>query len=149
MPAQVTGQDFPGKTIRGHVAEIAPIATKSTDASSTAKQVLTTIALDQNPSFLRDGMSADVDILTTDVPHAIVVPNDAIFKDKGQSYVWVVSNGTVQKRSIVKGRTGDTQTMIKSGLSAGETIVAQKSEELKDGSKVRPAPSASPMPSGT
>ena len=72
MPVIVTGEDFPGKTIHGHVATIAPIATKSTDATSTAKQVLTTIQLDQNPPFLRDGMSADVDILTTSIPHSIV-----------------------------------------------------------------------------
>jgi RND family efflux transporter MFP subunit len=149
MPARVTGQDFPGRTIFGHVAEIAPIATKSTDASSTAKQVLTTIALDQNPSYLRDGMSADVDILTTDIPHAIVVPNDAIFKQDGRAYVWVVANGAAQKRTVTLGRVSDTQTMVKSGLSAGDVIVAQKSEALKEGTKVKALPSPSPAPSPT
>ena len=85
MPVLVTGEDFPGKTIHGHVASIAPIATKSTDATSTAKQVLTTIQLDDNPPFLRDGMSADVDILTTSIPRSIVIPNDAISKQGGKS----------------------------------------------------------------
>ncbi|MBV8373161.1 MAG: HlyD family efflux transporter periplasmic adaptor subunit, partial [Candidatus Eremiobacteraeota bacterium] len=59
----ISGQDFPAKIVRGHVAQIAPVATKSTDPSSTAKQVLTTIALDSSPAFLKDGMTADVDIL--------------------------------------------------------------------------------------
>lgn len=151
MPARVTGQDFPGRTINGHVAEIAPIATKSTDASSTAKQVLTTIALDANPPYLRDGMSADVDILTTDIPHSIVVPNDAVFKEKNKSYVWIVVNGKAQKRPIVVGTAGDTTTLVKSGLAAGDVIVAQHAEALKEGAKVKPAPSASalPSPSGT
>ncbi|HKE36085.1 MAG TPA: efflux RND transporter periplasmic adaptor subunit [Candidatus Baltobacteraceae bacterium] len=149
MPARVTGQDFPGRTINGHVAEIAPVATKSTDASSTAKQVLTTIALDQNPSYLRDGMSADVDILTTNIPHSIVVPNDAVFKEKNKSYVWAIVNGIAQKRAIVAGKVGDTTTLVKSGLAAGDTIVAQHTEELKEGAKVKPAPSASPLPSAS
>lgn len=149
MPARVTGQDFPGRTINGHVAEIAPIATKSTDASSTAKQVLTTITLDQNPSYLRDGMSADIDILTTDIPHAIVVPNDAIFKEKGRPYVWVVKGGVAQKRAISRGKASDTQTMVRSGLAAGDVIIAQKSEEIKDGTKVKALPSPSPVPSPT
>jgi RND family efflux transporter MFP subunit len=147
MPADVTGQDFPGKTIRGHVAAIAPVATKSTDATSTAKQVLTTIALEQNPPYLRDGMSADVDILTTNIPHAIVVPNDAIVKEKGSAYVYVVVNGTARKRAIVLGRAGDTQTLVKSGLAAGDVIVAQKSTEIVDGTKVKPMASSSPAPS--
>lgn len=151
MPARVTGQDFPGRTISGHVAEIAPIATKSTDASSTAKQVLTTIALDANPPYLRDGMSADVDILTTDIPHSIVVPNDAVFKEKNKSYVWIAVNGKAQKRPIVVGTVGDTTTRVKSGLAAGDVIVAQHTEALKEGAQVKPAPSVSalPSPSGT
>jgi RND family efflux transporter MFP subunit len=147
MAARITGQDFPGHTIDGHVADVAPIATKSTDASSTAKQVLTTITLDQNPSYLRDGMSADVDILTSNIPHSIVVPNDAVFKQKNKPYVWVVANGVAQKRSVALGKTGDTQTVIVSGLSPGTVIVAQKNAEIKDGSKVKPLPSSSPLPS--
>jgi RND family efflux transporter MFP subunit len=153
MPVQITGQDFPGKTIHGHVATIAPIATKSTDASSTAKQVLTTIQLDENPPYLRDGMSADVDILTTDIPRSIVVPNDAISKENGKSYVYVVQDGTAHKRAIVTGKAGDTQTLVTSGLAAGDTIVAQKTPELVDGAKVKPmpmsSPSGSPSPSAT
>jgi RND family efflux transporter MFP subunit len=149
MPALVTGQDFPGKTIHGRVSAIAPIATKSTDASSTAKQVLTTISLEENPTYLRDGMSADVDILTTNVPHSIVVPNDAVFKEKGKSYVWVVRDGTAHKRAVVTGRAGDAQTLVTSGLAAGDTIVAEKALGIVEGSKVTPAPSASPSPSGT
>ena len=149
MPVLVTGEDFPGKTIHGHVATIAPIATKSTDATSTAKQVLTTIQLDQNPPFLRDGMSADVDILTTSIPRSIVIPNDAITKEGGKSYVYVVQDGTARKRSIVTGKAGDTQTLVKSGLAAGDTIVAQKPLGITDGAKVKAMPSASPSPSAT
>jgi HlyD family secretion protein len=145
--ANVTGQDFPGKTISGHVADIAPVATKSTDPSSTAKQVLTTIALDSSPPFLRDGMSADVDILTSYVPHAIVVPNDAVVRENGKTYAYVVVNGSAKKRPIVVGKAGDTQTQVLRGLSPGDTIVAGKVPGLADGSPVQPAPSASPSSS--
>lgn len=146
--ALVTGQDFPGRTIQARVASIAPVATKSTDASSTAKQVLTTIALDSSPSFLRDGMSADIDILTTDIPHALTVPNAAIVKEKGKSYVYVVKNGYASKRQITTGQAGDTTTIVKSGLMPGETIVAaQPTTPLADKAKVTPMPSVSPSPS--
>jgi HlyD family secretion protein len=145
--ANVNGQDFPGKTIAGHVADISPVATKSTDASSTAKEVLTTIALDASPSFLRDGMSADVDILTTYVPNAIVVPNDAIVKDGSHKYVYVVSGGAAHKRAIRTGKASDTQTQIVSGLSPGDVIVASKTVGLTDGRRV--TPKASPSPSSS
>jgi HlyD family secretion protein len=144
----VSGQDFPGKTIRGRVARIAPVATKSTDTTSTAKQVLTTIALDSSPPFLKDGMTADVDILTTYVPNALVVPNDAVAKDGSKSYVFVVEKGVARKRPIRVGRVADTQTWVSSGLVAGETIVAAKVPGLTDGKRVKPLPSPSASPGG-
>lgn len=149
----VTGQDFPGKTIAGHVLEIAPVATKSTDPSSTAKQVLTTIGLDASPEFLRDGMSADVDILTSYEPHSIVVPNDAVVREKGKTYVYVVdgpSTGSGQaahKRPVTVGKASDTQTRILTGVRSGETIVSVKIPGLADGMKVKPQPSPSPSSS--
>lgn len=143
----VTGQDFPGKTIPGHVAVIAPIAQKSTDTSSTAKQILTTIALDRSPDFLKDGMTTDVDILTTNIPHAIVVPNDAVVKDGGKTYVYVIKAGVATKRAIQTGRTGDTTTLVTSGLVPGDVIVAQNTPELSDGKHVTPMPSPSPTSS--
>jgi HlyD family secretion protein len=146
--ANVSGQDFPGQTIFGRVAHIAPVATKSTDASSTAKQVLTTIALDASPSFLKDGMTADVDILTTYVRNAIVVPNDAVSKIGSRSYVYVVENGIARKRAIGVGKVSDTTTWVRSGLSPGEVIIAQTVIGLTDGRRVKPLASPSPLPTG-
>ena len=144
----VTGQDFPGHTIVGRVAYIAPVATKSTDASSTAKQVLTTIALDASPSFLKDGMTADVDILTTYVRDAIVVPNDAVSKVGRRSYVYVVKNGIARRRSIGVGKVSDTTTWVRSGLSPGDVIVAQATVGLADGKRVKALPSPSSTSTG-
>ena len=142
--ANVSGQDFPGKIIPGHVAHVAPVATKSTDATSTAKQVLTTIALDSSPSYLKDGMTADVDILTTYVPNAVVVPNDAVTKTGSRAYVFVVGGGIARKRLVRIGRVADTQTWVASGLAPGDTIVATKVPGLTDGRRVKPVPSPSP-----
>ena len=144
--AEITGEDFPGKTLTGHVTRIAPIAIKSSDASSTAKQVLTTIALDRSPAFLKDGMTVDVDIITADVPHAIVVPNDAVTKSGGKSYVFVVHDGEASRRQIRVTRVGDTSTLVASGIRAGETVVVERNAAVVDGSNVTAAPSASPSP---
>src|SRR5581483_182462 len=104
---KITGEDFPGRTLTGYVSSIAPVATKSSDPSSTAKQVVTTIRLDGSPSFLRDGMSVDVDILTTDVRNAVVIPTAAINRDGKGSYVFVVRKGKLVKTYIVTGARND------------------------------------------
>jgi HlyD family secretion protein len=145
----VSGQDFPGKTIPGRVARIAPVATKSTDTTSTAKQVLTTIALDASPSFLKDGMTVDVDILTTYVPNALTVPNDAVNKDGSKSYVYVVEGGIARKRPIRVGKVSDTQTWVASGLAPGDAVVAAKVPGLAAGKRIKPLPTTKPSPSST
>jgi HlyD family secretion protein len=144
--ANITGQDFPGHVIPGHVMRIEPVAQKSTDTSSTAMQVLTTIALDQSPPFLKDGMSADVDILTSNLPHSIVIPTAAINKNGSNSSVYVVQSGIAKKRSVTLGRAGDSTTQVLSGLAPGDVIVAEKVPALTDGARVTPLPSASPSP---
>src|SRR5581483_8190304 len=130
---KITGEDFPGQTLSGYVSSIAPVAIKSTDPSSTARQVVTTIRLDGSPSFLRDGMTVDVDILTTDVRNAIVIPTAAIGKDGTGAYVYVVRGGKLVKTHITTSQKNDTQTVVKSGLAPGESVVAAKDPLLHDG----------------
>lgn len=142
----ITGEDFPGRTIVGRVAQISPIATKSTDASSTAKQVLTTIVLDSSPVFLKDGMNVDVDILTTDLHRALSVPNGALATQNGSSYVFVVAGGVAHKRRVTAGVVGDARTQVLGGLSPGESVVSQKYPLLTDGVRVQPTTSPSPLP---
>jgi len=143
--AVVSGEDFPGKHIAGRVADISPVATKSTDASSTARQVLTTISLDSSPSYLRDGMTVDVDIVTSDVKNALLIPSDAIVSENGKQYVYVVRKGIARKTLVRTGASGDTQTIVVSGIVAGDTIVAQKTPGLTDRQPVSIA-SGSPPP---
>lgn len=149
--AQITGEDFPGRTLTGRVVEISPIAQKSDDPSSTARQVITTIRLDRPPSFLRDGMSVDVDILTTDLPRAIVVPNNAIVREAAKKYVYVVRQGIARKQPVRIQQSSDTSSVVASGLRIGDVIVAQKAAGLLDGTPVAQAqetaaPTSSPSP---
>jgi RND family efflux transporter MFP subunit len=145
--AQITGEDFPGKTLFGHVMAISPIAQKSDDPSSTARQIITTIRLDSSPAFLRDGMSVDVDILTTNIARAVVVPNDAVMKDGAKRFVYVIQKGTAHKQPVRTGLSNDAQTVISGGLRPGDVIVAEKPVTIADGASVAAAPSPSPSQS--
>ncbi len=145
--AQVTSEDFPGKTLTGRVTSVSPIAIRSTDASSTARQVLTTIVLNSSPAFLRDGMSVDVDILTANLRNVLAVPSAAILREGGKPFVYVLEKGKARKTAIRTGDSNDTQTIVLSGLLPGDRIVTGKDPLLKDGAAVSPAspaPSASP-----
>jgi len=144
----VSGEDLGGKTLPGHISFISAIAQKSDDPSNTARQVITTVTLDRTLSFLRDGMTVDVDILTRDLPHAIAVPNDAIHKDTDgkSSFVFLLAAGKAKKMPIKVGIANDTQTVLASGVKPGDIVIIENNPLVKDGASVapKPQPSASP-----
>lgn len=144
--ANITGEDFPGQTLTGHVISISPVAVKSTDPSSTAKQVVTTIRLDRSPEFLRDGMSVDVDILTTNIAGALVVPSAAITREGKNAFVYVIRNGKAVKATVKTGASNDMETIVRSGLAPGQVVIAEKNPLVHDGAAVTPAPKASATP---
>jgi RND family efflux transporter MFP subunit len=134
--AQITGEDFPGHVLSGRVVEISPIAQRSEDSATAPRMIATTIAVDRPPAFLRDGISVDVSIFTTDMPRAIVVPNEAIVREGNLTYVYVVHNGNASRRSVRVGTSNETSSVIVSGLAGGDVIVAQNVVGLTDGAAV-------------
>ncbi len=134
--AQITGEDFPGRVLGGRVVEVAPIAVRSGDSTSTSRMVATTIAVDRPPAFLRDGMSVDVGILTTDLPHAILVPNEAIVREGALTYVYVVRQNNAYRQPVRVGFSNETSSTIASGLAAGDVVVAANVPGLSDGAPV-------------
>ena len=144
--AVVTGEDFPGVRLKGTVVAIAPQAQKSDDPSSTARQVITTIRLNAAPSFLHDGMSVDVDILTTQIRNVLTVPNDAVATDRGKKYVFVVRNGIAKRVPVRLGRANDLVSVVISGLKRNDRVIAEHNVLVVDGTVVNAAPSSSPGP---
>ncbi len=145
QPAIVGGEDFGSAKLRGRVIAISPVAQRSDDPSNTSRQVVTTIALEQRLPFLRDGMTVDVDIITRERKHALVVPTDALRKDDKGTYLYIVgAQGRTHRLDTRVDLQNDTQAVIASGVRDGDVVVADKSADVAPGALVTPAPSPSP-----
>ncbi|HEX3464193.1 MAG TPA: HlyD family efflux transporter periplasmic adaptor subunit [Candidatus Elarobacter sp.] len=147
--AIVSGEDLGTATLPGHVATIGAVAQKSDDPSNTARQVVTTVALDETLPYLRDGMTVDVDLVTQDRAHVLAVPADAVRRDDANKpYVLVVANHRTVKRPVRLGTTSDTQAVVVSGVKPGDVIVAERNIGIVAGMAVSPtaAPTTSPSP---
>jgi HlyD family secretion protein len=143
--AEISGEDLNGKTLAGHIVNIGAVAQKSDDPSNTSRQVITTIALDQSVPYLRDGMSVDIDILTTNRSGVITVPNDAVLSDaKGKYVLTVTPGGRATRTSIVTGASNDAQTIVTSGLHPGDRIVAEHNVAIVPNTLVKAAPTPAP-----
>jgi RND family efflux transporter MFP subunit len=129
---------YPDAPLAAHVINIVPTADR------TKATVRVRIGFDKlEPQILPDmGIKVrfldekPVQAAATSGPR-IRVPSAAVQRIGGDSYVWVVSEGRVERRAITVGAENDGQAEVLAGVKAGEELVAPVVEGLEDGGKVR------------
>jgi multidrug efflux system membrane fusion protein len=83
------------------------------------------------------GQFVNVSVTLTTDPRAVVVPVAAVQTGQQGQYVFVVKpDKTVELRSVAVARTVDTESVIKQGLKAGETVVTDGHLRLTPGSRI-------------
>ncbi len=83
--------------------------------------------------------------LTLRSEQALVVPTNAVQVSQAGSFVFVVDKGVAKVRHVEAGRQSKGETVIKSGVKPGETVVTDGQLLLQDGTKIAPR---GPKPAG-
>lgn len=135
-----SGTDLQLKLADGQVyGEMGTIvqAAKSLD-NSTGKLVLK--ASFPNPNhLLLPNMFATVVSPGEKLKNAILVPSRAILQIMDKNFIYVVNaDGVVEQKAVELGGTTGGNTIVKSGLSAGDTIIVDGLTKVKNGVKVNP-----------
>lgn len=87
---------------------------------------------------LTPGQFVNVTLKLSEQPNALVVPATAIQAGQQGNFVYVIKpNRTVEAREVTVGQTVGNQTVIKSGLQAGDRIVTDGQFNLTPGATVR------------
>jgi membrane fusion protein, multidrug efflux system len=83
------------------------------------------------------GQFARVTLRLTTLPHAIVVPSQAVQTGQDGQYVFVVKpDSTVEQRPIVTAQRVSDDIVIDKGLKTGETVVTEGQLRLEPGARV-------------
>ncbi|WP_237073794.1 efflux RND transporter periplasmic adaptor subunit [Mucilaginibacter mali] len=90
-----------------------------------------------NNSQLKPGMYAEVKIPMVSGAKSLLVPNGAIVRSTERKYVIVVKDGKAALTDIKDGMTGKDSTEIFGNLKAGDKIVLNANDELKNGDAVK------------
>jgi membrane fusion protein (multidrug efflux system) len=95
-----------------------------------------------NPgNILRPGQYAKVRAATQVLKGALLIPQRAVSQLQGSAQVAVVgSDNKVTIRAVNTGERVDSMWVITSGLMAGDRVVAEGVQKVKDGSTITPAP---------
>jgi RND family efflux transporter MFP subunit len=91
-----------------------------------------------NPgNTLRAGMSCNVRVLNNELNNPIVIPSRAITEQMGEYYVYTVKNDTARQIKISIGPVVGDKVVIKEGLAAGQKVVVDGIQKLREGTPVQ------------
>jgi len=129
---------YPDQPLAAHVINIVPTADR------TKATVRVRIGFDKLESQILPEMGIKVRFLdeqpvatNTSPGVRIRLPTVAVQRVGGETYVWIVSDGRVERRAITAGAENDGQTEVLAGVHEGEEVVAPLVEGLVDGGKVK------------
>ena len=101
------------------------------------------VKLPNETSLLRPNLLAVLRIEDFHQPDAVVVPANLILSDNQGDYVYVAEekNGqlTATKKSVERGMTYDSETLITTGLSGGEQLIREGFRDVAEGMNVKQA----------
>ncbi|MBA2323352.1 MAG: biotin/lipoyl-binding protein [Pseudonocardiales bacterium] len=125
LPVEVTFDAIPDLTRQGKVLSIAPAGT---DISGVTNYYATVVLTETDPR-LRDGQTAAANVLTSSKDNVLVVPNNAVTKQGGKSFVSTPGpGGQPVQTPFQPGVVGDDKTEVLSGLSEGQEIILPQAQ---------------------
>ncbi len=132
MLADVRLDGIPGRTFSGKIVQLNP----SADPSS--RQFNARVLLDNPRSLIKPGMFARISLTIDQAPNAIVVPREAVQKDKDGSFVITVGkDGMAHHQPVKLGMHSAADISVLNGVRPGQRVVVLSGSLIRDGQKVR------------
>jgi multidrug efflux pump subunit AcrA (membrane-fusion protein) len=136
---EATLDAYPDQSLAAHVINIVPTAdrTKATVRVRIAFDKLEPQILPQMGIKVRFLDDAPVAASSAPTGPRIRVPSVAVQRIDGGAFVWVVSDGRVERRAVTVGPESEGSIEVLAGVTSGEELVSPVVAGLEDGGKVR------------
>jgi multidrug efflux pump subunit AcrA (membrane-fusion protein) len=110
---------LPDTEVTGVVTAVSPTST----VVSNVVEYPVTIALNNAPSDVKEGMTAEVAVIVQTASDVLELPSAAITTTGNTSTVKVLSDGVQKTTPVTLGLVGTSYTEITSGLTEGQKVV--------------------------
>jgi len=134
-PATVALDSYPDKQFDAALVKVYPEADRQKGTIKVEVQITR-----PDLQIIKPEMGAKVSFLenqpaATQQPR-ITVPESAVRVEEGETYVWTVRKGIVQRVGVARGEKTEAGIEIKQGLNDGDVIVVSPHANLANGRKV-------------
>ena len=137
QPAEVQPDAYSDRRYKAHVVKLYPQINRQKGTLKVEVQI------EEPDEWLRPDMSVRVTFLQELAPAAegaelaqVLAPREAIRKDGGASFAWVVTEGRLRKQPIETAGERGANAVVSKGLAGGEALVLGPAEGLAEGQRV-------------
>lgn len=95
------------------------------------------VEFDNPDNRMKAGTTVDIRITTSTKTGAVVVERKNLMEEKGEYFVYVVTGGKAEKRTVTPGKQQGLDVEIVNGLKPGDELVVEGQMLLENGSKVK------------
>jgi HlyD family secretion protein len=131
----ITWDALPGRHWEGTVDK-KPVAVQALGSRQVGEVICT---IPNEGRALIPGTNVNAEIRTAVVENALVVPKEALRHDAQGDYVFVLRNGTVERRAVKKGASSITLVQISDGLADTDAVALPSDTPLTSGDRVTAA----------
>lgn len=126
-----TSVAFPGRTFSGAVHEVDTRIEPATRAFRVRAE------LPNADGLLPDGLFMAIQLIIAERHDAVLVPEEAVITEGGQSYVYVVEADAALRTMITLGQRRDAAVEVLAGLAPHVEVVTKGQQSLRDKTPIR------------
>ncbi|MBI5086673.1 MAG: efflux RND transporter periplasmic adaptor subunit [Acidobacteria bacterium] len=130
---EVAPNAYPNEKWTGRVTRVAPRSDKNKNT------IEVRVTLEHGAKRLPHDMSAKlsfVETLAGPKTEGIEIPEQAVWRQSGKSYVLVAAGGFARQREVRTGRVEGGKVRVLSGLAEGDQVILPGAANLKEGSAI-------------
>jgi multidrug efflux pump subunit AcrA (membrane-fusion protein) len=131
LKAKITTESFPGKVFEGKITRISSALEPAT------RTLQAEIEIPNAGRWLKPSMFAKIELVLSQKPHALVVPQHAVIEERGVKMIYIVKENQAFRKMIVTGIEQFPYVEVLEGLSEGDRVVVRGQDALREGSTVR------------
>ncbi|MDH5177229.1 MAG: efflux RND transporter periplasmic adaptor subunit [Gammaproteobacteria bacterium] len=129
LQLEATSVAYPGEVFVGRVDSV------DSRVDPATRSVTVRAVVPNDKGLLKPGMFMNVR-LSRGEADVLVVPEEALVPEQGDVFVYVVQDGAATKRKVTAGQRTIGSVQVTDGLQAGELVVIEGTQKLRDGAGV-------------
>lgn len=134
LKARIGVDAYPQDEFQGEISKVSEVVDPQT------RTLPIEILIPNKDHLLKSGMFARLVIIASRLKDRLYLSQDALVKELGVNYVFVVENNTAKKKKINTGIPDNSSIEILDGLKEGDLVITFGQQGLKDGTNIEIVP---------